>query len=135
VAPRRGCDRFAELDHQVKFSEALALLRQWRGIEYSLLHEAARFYRIQLHCHPQRGGCVSVPTRTPFLGDDRAHADRAPKCCRCNTVLVLISLTPVRCIGANRTFLHRQGQWALDAWHSQVGDLRLVVGHLKLRLL
>ena len=51
----RGGDviRFAELYHQVKFSEALALLRQWRGVEYSLLHEAARFYRIQLHRHSE----------------------------------------------------------------------------------
>jgi DNA primase len=40
--------RFAELYHQVKFTEALALLRQWRGVDHSLLHEAERFYRIQL---------------------------------------------------------------------------------------
>jgi hypothetical protein len=51
----RGGDviRFAELYHQVKFPEALALLRQWRGVEHSLLHEAARFYRIQLHRHSE----------------------------------------------------------------------------------
>src|SRR6266700_7155672 len=51
----RGGDviRFAELYHQVKFSEALVLLRQWRGVEHSLLHEAARFYRIQLHRHSE----------------------------------------------------------------------------------
>lgn len=43
----RGGDviRFAELYHQVQFPQALALLRQWRGID-SLLHNAARFYRI-----------------------------------------------------------------------------------------
>jgi DNA primase len=48
----RGGDviRFAELYHQVKFSQALSLLRQWRGVE-PLLHEAARFYAIQLHRH------------------------------------------------------------------------------------
>jgi DNA primase len=48
---RRGGDviRFAELYHQVKFPQALALLRQWRGGEHSLLHDAERFYRIQLH--------------------------------------------------------------------------------------
>jgi DNA primase len=48
----RGGDviRFAELYHQVKFSQALALLRQWRGAE-PLLQEVARFYRIQLHRH------------------------------------------------------------------------------------
>src|SRR5258708_1312422 len=50
----RGGDviRFAELYHQVRFSQALALLRQWRGGE-PLLHEAARFYRIQLHRHSE----------------------------------------------------------------------------------
>jgi DNA primase len=44
--------RFAELYHQVRFGQALALLRQWRGAE-SLLHEAARFYAIQLERHPE----------------------------------------------------------------------------------
>jgi DNA primase len=50
----RGGDviRFAELYHQVKFSQALALLRQWRGVE-PLLHEATRFYGIQLERHPE----------------------------------------------------------------------------------
>jgi DNA primase len=48
----RGGDvvRFAELYHQVKFPQALGLLRQWRGWA-PLLHEAASFYRIQLHRH------------------------------------------------------------------------------------
>ena len=48
----RGGDviRFAELYHQVKFPQALALLRQWRGLA-PLLHEAAGFYRMQLHRH------------------------------------------------------------------------------------
>ena len=32
--------------------EALALLRQWRGGAF-LLHEAERFYRIQLHRHSE----------------------------------------------------------------------------------
>ena len=42
----RGGDviRFAELYHQVRFPQALALLRQWRGAA-PLLQEAARFYR------------------------------------------------------------------------------------------
>jgi DNA primase len=44
--------RFAELYHQVKFPQALALLHQWRGAE-PLLHETARFYRIQLHRHSE----------------------------------------------------------------------------------
>src|SRR3982074_2637732 len=41
----RGGDviRFAELYHQVKFPEALVLLRHWRSTP--LLHEAARYYR------------------------------------------------------------------------------------------
>jgi len=62
---RRGGDiiRFAELYHQVKFPEAVALLHQWRGLP-PLLHEAAGFYRMQLHRHEeavaylyQRGIC------------------------------------------------------------------------------
>ena len=46
----RGGDviRFAELYHQAKFPQALALLHQWRGLT-PLLHEAAGFYRMQLH--------------------------------------------------------------------------------------
>jgi DNA primase len=43
--------RFAELYHQVKFPQALALLHQWRGLA-PLLHEVAGFYRMQLHRHP-----------------------------------------------------------------------------------
>jgi DNA primase len=48
----RGGDviRFAELYHQVKFPEAVALLQQWRSWP-PLLHEAAGFYRMQLHRH------------------------------------------------------------------------------------
>jgi DNA primase len=42
--------RFAELYHQVKFSQALTLLRQWRGAE-PVLQEVARFYHMQLHRH------------------------------------------------------------------------------------
>ena len=50
----RGGDviRFAELYHQVKFPQALTLLRQWRGAE-PLLREVARFYRVQLHRHSE----------------------------------------------------------------------------------
>ena len=51
----RGGDviRFAELYHQVKFPQAVALLRQWRGVE-PVLQEAVRFYRIQLiHRHSE----------------------------------------------------------------------------------
>jgi DNA primase len=48
----RGGDviRFAELFHQVRFPQALALLRQWRGLA-PVLHEAAGFYGMQLHRH------------------------------------------------------------------------------------
>jgi DNA primase len=48
----RGGDviRFAELYHQVKFLQAVALLQQWRGLP-PLLHETAGFYRMQLHRH------------------------------------------------------------------------------------
>ena len=48
----RGGDviRFAELYHQVKFPQALALLHQWRGMA-PLLHKAASFYGMQLHRH------------------------------------------------------------------------------------
>ena len=50
----RGGDviRFAELYHQVKFPQALSLLHQWRGLP-PLLHEAAGFYRMQLHRHSE----------------------------------------------------------------------------------
>ena len=50
----RGGDviRFAELYHQVRFPQAVALLRQWRGVE-PLLHETTRFYRMQLHRHSE----------------------------------------------------------------------------------
>ncbi len=44
--------RFAELYHQVKFRQALELLRQWRGLP-PLLHETAGFYRMQLHRHSE----------------------------------------------------------------------------------
>jgi len=49
---RRGGDviRFAELYHQVEFCHAIALLREWRGLA-PLLHQAADFYRMQLHRH------------------------------------------------------------------------------------
>jgi DNA primase len=48
----RGGDviRFAEIYHRVKFPEAVALLRQWSGID-PLLEEAAGFYRMQLSRH------------------------------------------------------------------------------------
>jgi DNA primase len=48
----RGGDviRFAEIYHDVKFPQALALLRQWRGLA-PLLQQATDFYRMQLHRH------------------------------------------------------------------------------------
>jgi hypothetical protein len=49
---RRGGDliRFAELYHQVKFSRAVALLREWCGLA-PLLDQVTDFYRIQLFRH------------------------------------------------------------------------------------
>src|SRR5260221_6128794 len=46
----RGGDviRFAEIYHDVKFPQAVALLRQWRGFA-PLLQQATDFYRPQLH--------------------------------------------------------------------------------------
>jgi DNA primase len=48
----RGGDviRFAELYYQVRFPQALWLLRQWRG-SAPLLHAVADFYCMQLHRH------------------------------------------------------------------------------------
>ena len=50
----RGGDviRFAEIYHEVKFPQALALLRQWRGLA-PLLQQATDFYRLQLHRHTE----------------------------------------------------------------------------------
>ena len=72
----RGGDviRFAELYHEVKFPQALALLRQWRGLA-PLLHEADGFYRMQLHRHGEAVAYLHQRgVRSPEL--DRAHADR-----------------------------------------------------------
>ena len=51
---RRGGDviRFAELYHQVRFTQALELLRHWRG-SAPLLYEVAKFYSMQLHRHAE----------------------------------------------------------------------------------
>src|SRR5580704_7067794 len=48
----RGGDviRFAELYHQVKFPQAVALLREWCGVT-PLLEEVTNFYRMQLSRH------------------------------------------------------------------------------------
>jgi DNA primase len=44
--------RFAELYHEVRFPQALALLRQWRGLA-PLLQETTAFYAVQLHRHSE----------------------------------------------------------------------------------
>ncbi|MGO9254998.1 MAG: CHC2 zinc finger domain-containing protein [Bryobacteraceae bacterium] len=44
--------RFVELYHQVRFPEALALLRQWHGAA-PLLQQAASCYGRQLHRHAE----------------------------------------------------------------------------------
>lgn len=48
----RGGDviRLAEIYHEVRFPQAVALLRQWRGLA-PLLQDAENFYRLQLHRH------------------------------------------------------------------------------------
>jgi DNA primase len=48
----RGGDviRFVELQQNVRFSEAVAVLWRWRGSS-SVLEDVSRFYQIQLHCH------------------------------------------------------------------------------------
>jgi DNA primase len=48
----RGGDviRFAEIYHEVRFPQAVVLLRQWRGLP-PLLQDATTFYRLQLHRH------------------------------------------------------------------------------------
>jgi hypothetical protein len=64
--------RFAELYYQVKFPQALAVLRQWRGVE-SWLHED-RTFLLHSVTPPQRGGCLSAPTRSrspELIGDMR----------------------------------------------------------------
>jgi DNA primase len=50
----RGGDviRLAELSHGVRFADAMALLRRWRGFE-SLLSDVTRFYQLQLHRHAE----------------------------------------------------------------------------------
>ena len=50
----RGGDviRFAELYHAVTFSQALALLQQWRGTG-PLLQATAQFYQVQLNRHSE----------------------------------------------------------------------------------
>jgi len=71
----RGGDviRFAELYHQVKFPQALALLRQWRGVA-PLLQEAARFYGIQLHRHRE----AVAPREALQYRRNGRHRGRAP---------------------------------------------------------
>jgi DNA primase len=50
----RGGDviRFAELYHQLRFPQAVARLRQWRGLA-PLLEQVSSFYRTQLHRHSE----------------------------------------------------------------------------------
>ena len=50
----RGGDviRFVELYHDVRFSEAMALLRRLSGLG-SLLKDVSSFYQVQLHRHPE----------------------------------------------------------------------------------
>lgn len=51
---RRGGDviRFVELYHDVRFRDAMALLRRFTGVS-SLLQDVSSFYQIHLHRHPE----------------------------------------------------------------------------------
>jgi len=65
----RGGDviRFAELYHQVRFPQALSLLHQWCGLA-PLLHQAAGFYRMQLHRYGEAVGyLLQRGVRSPEL--------------------------------------------------------------------
>src|ERR1022692_4569657 len=52
----RGGDviRLAELYHGVRFAEAMALLRDWRGLG-SLLENIGQFYQLHLQRHAEAG--------------------------------------------------------------------------------
>ena len=74
LRPRRRCDSgFAELYHQVKFPQALSLLRQWRGL-VPLLRKKPRVsttcsYTVTLRMIPT---CISAES---VSGGGRAYAD------------------------------------------------------------
>ncbi len=72
----RGGDviRFAELYHQVKFPQALALLRQWRGVAPCCKKPHVSI-SMQLHRHTEAVAYL-LSTRNPLTGADRAYADR-----------------------------------------------------------
>lgn len=69
--------RFVELYHQVRFPQALTLLRQWRGWA-PVLHETGEFYRVQLHRHGEalayRKRSLAAVERSP-LGLPVFHID------------------------------------------------------------
>jgi DNA primase len=78
----RGGDviRFVELYHEVRFPQAVALLRQWRGLA-PLLQDATNFYRLQLHRH---GAAVaSLDQRGVHSPDviDHTRIGYAPRAC------------------------------------------------------
>jgi len=59
--------RFAELNRQAKFPQAVVLLRQWCGVG-PVLRKAVGFYRTQFHRHNEAFGYL--PTRNPLGGAD-----------------------------------------------------------------
>ena len=70
-----GCGRggdvihLAEIYHDVKFAQALALLRQWPGLA-PLLQQATDFYRVQLHRHGEAAAYLyQRGVRSPDLID------------------------------------------------------------------
>jgi len=80
----RGGDviRFAELYHQVRFPQAVALLQQWHGLP-PMLQKAAEFYRMQLHCHGEAGAYLyQRGVRSPEL-IEHMRIGYAPGGCLC----------------------------------------------------
>src|SRR5262249_57107180 len=72
----RGGDliRFAELYHQVKFPQALAVLRQWLRLP-PVLRETTEVYRVQAPRHSQAGGDL-CPHRNPAYEMQRKKRTR-----------------------------------------------------------
>ena len=72
----RGGDviRFAELYHQVKFSQAVGAAAPMARCRAFVARSVTFLSRPVTP--PQRGGCLSVPTWSPLPGVDRAYADR-----------------------------------------------------------
>ena len=66
--------RFAELYHQVKFPQAVALLHQWLGLA-PMLNDSNGLLSPSV-TSARRGRCLSKATWNPISGADGTHADR-----------------------------------------------------------